>query len=200
MKHAVIYAHPRHTSFTGSVAAAYAKKAMGMGDEVVIRDLYRMNFSPALQERELPFAPDFAPGDDVIAERQMLADADVFVLVYPFWLNAPPAMLKGYLDRVFGFGFAYGQDGHSGPLLGGRLLISFSSSGAPLRWVQETGAMEAIGKLFDRYFAELCGMRFLEHVHFGGVVPNIRADAVADKLAQVEAVVEKYFRHDTQVH
>lgn len=196
MKHAVIFAHPRPKSFTGSVAHAYAAKARSLGHQVVTRDLYGINFSPALREEELPFTPDFAPGADVAAERLLLADVDVFALFYPFWLNAPPAMLKGYLDRVFGFGFAYGKHGHSVPLLQGRSLITFSSSGAPDYWLRETGAMEAIGKLFDRYFAELCGMDFLEHVHFGGIVPMIRDDAVLTRLQQVEAVVEKHFKQE----
>lgn len=193
MKHAIIFAHPRSQSFTSSVAHAYAKTCITLGYQTVVRDLYRMEFSPCLKASELPFDSDFTPGSDVVAERKLLSDADVFALIYPFWLNAPPAMLKGYLDRVFGFGFAYGKDGRSTPLLQGRSLITFSSSGAPLSWVQETGALEAIGKLFDRYFAELCGLNFINHVHFGGIVPNIREDAVAGRLAQVEASVKKHF-------
>lgn len=196
LKHAVIFAHPKAESFTASVAHAYARKAKGLGHKVVTRDLYRMNFSPLLQADELPFQPGFMPRPDVAAERLLLADVEVFALAYPFWLNAPPAMLKGYLDRVFGFGFAYGKDGRSAPLLTGRSLITFSSSGAPDYWVKESGAMEAIGRLFDHYFAELCGMRFLEHVHFGSIVPMIREDAVAARLEQVEAVVQKHFGHD----
>lgn len=200
MKHAVIFAHPRAESFTGTMANAYATKAKALGHDVIVRDLYRMNFSPALREEELPFGPNFAPAPDVAAERQELANVDVFALFYPFWLNAPPAMLKGYLDRVFGFGFAYGKDGRSVPLLQGRMLITFSSSGAPDYWVRETGAMEAIGKLFDRYFAELCGLRFLEHIHFGGIVPKIRHDAVESRKNVVDAVVEKYFSHEMRAH
>ncbi|HUO03160.1 MAG TPA: NAD(P)H-dependent oxidoreductase [Rhizomicrobium sp.] len=193
MKHAVIFAHPRAQSFTASVAGAYAAKAKALGHEVVMRDLYRMGFSPALQAGELPFDSGFAPGSDVVAERALLADVNVFAMVYPFWLNAPPAMLKGYLDRVFGFGFAYGGQGRSAPLLKGRSLISFSSSGAPDYWVKEKGTLEALGKLFDLYFSDLCGMDFLEHVHFGSILPMIREDAVASRLAQVEAAVEKHF-------
>lgn len=153
MKHAVIFAHPRSESFTASVARTYASKVKALGHEVVIRDLYRMNFSPVLQADELPFDPGFSARNDVMAERALLSDAKVFALVYPFWLNAPPAMLKGYLDRVFGFGFAYGGEGRSAPLLHGRSLITFSSSGAPDYWLKETGAMEAVGRLFDHYLS-----------------------------------------------
>lgn len=193
MKHAVIFAHPSSRSFTGSVANAYAKAAGALGHTVVLRDLYRMSFDPRLSEEELPFGDHCRPGADVIAERQLLTDVNIFAMIYPFWLNAPPAMLKGYLDRVFGYGFAYGRNGRSEPLLQGRSLITFSSSGAPLHWVRETGAFDAIGKLFDSYFSELCGMHFLEHVHFGGIIPMIREDAVTSRLASVEETVKKHF-------
>lgn len=193
MKHVVIFAHPKAESFTGSVANAYAEAAAGLGHQIVMRDLYRMHFDPRLPEDELPFAGGAHPRPDVAAERQLLADADVFALIYPFWLNAPPAILKGYLDRVFGYGFAYGKSGRSEPLLQGKRLIIFSSSGAPLDWVRGTGAFGAVEKLFDSYFAELCGLAFVDHVHFGGIVPMIRADAVAAKLDSVREAVKKHF-------
>lgn len=193
MKHAVIFAHPKAESFIGSMANTYAESASALGHQIVKRDLYRMNFDPCLREDELPFAGGAHPRPDVAAERQLLADADAFALIYPFWLNAPPAILKGYLDRVFGYGFAYGKGGRSEPLLQGRLLITFSSSGAPLDWVRKTGTFDAVGKLFDSYFAELCGLAFLDHVHFGGIVPMIRADVVATKLASVRETVKKHF-------
>lgn len=193
MKHAVILAHPKIQSFTASVARAYEEAARGLGHSVITRDLYRMNFDPRLTADELPFEPNFQPGADVQAERKMLEDVNVFVLVYPLWLDAPPAILKGYLDRVFGFGFAYGKEGHSRPLLQGRSLITFSSSGAPLYWIRESGALDALGMLFDKYFAELCGMTFLERVHFGGIVPMIREDAVATRLATVRESVNRHF-------
>jgi NAD(P)H dehydrogenase (quinone) len=193
VKHAVIFAHPKGQSFTASVANAYADEVRHLGHSVVIRDLYRMDFDPVLTESELPFAAGFRPGPDILAERRMLEGVDVFALIYPLWLNAPPAMMKGYLDRVFGFGFAYGKEGHSRPLLQGRSLITFSSSGAPLHWVQQTGALDALGQLFDSYFAELCGLTFLERVHFGGIVPLIREDAVATRLGTVRERVNKHF-------
>lgn len=193
MKHCVIFAHPNPESFTGSVAASYAKAAQAIGHNVITRDLYRLAFQPCLQAAELPFAPLFRPGTDVEEERRALADADVFAFCYPFWLNSPPAMLKGYLERVFGFGFAYGKNGRSEPLLNGRKVISFSSSGAPLHWVQETGAFDAEQSLFDRYFAELCGMTFLEHVHFGGITPGASSYYIEARLTEVEATVKKHF-------
>jgi NAD(P)H dehydrogenase (quinone) len=193
MKHAVIFAHPNQQSFAGSVAAAYANAAQALGHSVITRDLYRMGFQPCLQAAELPFAPDFQAGADVVAERRLLADVDVFALCYPFWLNSPPAILKGYLERVFGWGFAYGKDGHSEALLNGRRLITVTSSGAPLHWVQDNGVLKSEGALFDRGFAEQCGMAFVEHIHFGGITPGASAAYIKARLSEVESAVGKHF-------
>jgi len=194
VKHAVILAHPNPASFNAAVADAYVKAVRALGDQAVLRDLYALNFEPRLGQGEMPFGAAFQPGPDVVAERKAIGDADVFVLVYPLWLNAPPAIMKGYLERVFGFGFAYGQDGNgSAPLLTGRKLVTFSSSGAPFHWVQQTGAFEAVRTLFDRHVAAVCGMSVVDHVHFGGIVPDIRPDAVARMLKDVARTAESHF-------
>jgi NAD(P)H dehydrogenase (quinone) len=194
MKHVVILAHPAAESFNSSVAKTYALAARGLGHEVLVRDLYAMKFDPCLQAGELPVAESFGPGIDVVAERALIGDADAYILVYPLWLNSPPAILKGYLERVFGFGFAYGRNGQGPePLLRGKRLISFTTSGAPLYWLKETGAFEAIQTLFDRHFSEMCGLFLVDHVHFGGIVPGIRPDAVARMMEEVGNNVRKQF-------
>jgi NAD(P)H dehydrogenase (quinone) len=194
MKHAVIVAHPNPGSFNCAVAQAYAEAVRAFGDEAVVRDLYHLNFDLRLQALEIPWAKGYAPGDDVVIERQVLKDAKVFVLVYPLWFNAPPAMLKGYIDRVFGMGFGY-QPAHgaSEPLLQGRSLVSFTTSGAPGRWIEETGAVRALRSAFDDHIAEMCGLAVLEHHHFGGVIPNLSPELVGGMLGEVRETARKLF-------
>ena len=194
MKHAVIVAHPSAASFNLSVARAYVAAAGGKGHEVVLRDLYRMKFDPCLAQDEIPGAPGFAPHADIVAERALLAGTSVFALVYPLWFNAPPAILKGYLDRVFGLGFAYAAvPGGTKPLLSGGRLISFTSSGAPDSWLRLTSGLEASRRLIDDHFAEVCGLVCVGHVHFGGITSGIRPDAVERSLETVREEVRRYF-------
>jgi NAD(P)H dehydrogenase (quinone) len=194
MKHAVIVAHPKVQSFTLTVANAYCDAVREQGHDVLWRDLYRMNFAPCLGAEEIPVPGGFAPGADVVQERQLLADASVFAFFYPFWMNAQPAMLKGYIDRIFGMGFAYGRAGGGNtPLLKSRKMICFTSTGAPTDWVVKSGAWDAAHKLFDEHFAAVCGLEIVEHVHFGSIVPGIRADAVARFLVRVREAVERHF-------
>jgi NAD(P)H dehydrogenase (quinone) len=190
MKHAIIAAHPNISSFTMSVARAYSEAVGKAGDDALLRDLYRMNFAPCLEAGEVPKPAGFAPGSDVTNERELLASVGVFAFIYPLWMNAQPAMMKGYIDRVFGLGFAYGpgKDGNV-PLLKSRKMICFTSSGAPTDWVVSTGAWSAIQKLFDEHFASVCGLELIDHIHFGGIVPGIRADIVGAHLARVRDAV-----------
>jgi NAD(P)H dehydrogenase (quinone) len=194
MKHAIILAHPNRDSFNAAVANAYAEAVRAFGDEVVMRDLYHLNFDPRLKALEMPWAKGYAPGEDVLIERAMLKDAKVFVFVYPLWFNAPPAMLKGYIDRVFGYGFGYeAGGGGSAPLLTGRCLISFTTSGAPDGWVEETGAVKALRHAFDDYIGAMCGMAVLEHQHFGGVTPRLPEAAAKDKFQAVGETARRLF-------
>ena len=200
MKHAVIIAHPKSESFTAAMAEAYSQACADLEFEVVTRNLYRIGFDPCLKPREIPGPADFQAGSDVLAERALLQDCDVFAFFYPLWLNTPPAMLKGYLERVFGWGFAYGGESHSySPLLTGRMVISFSSSGAPLGWLKQTGAMDALCVLFDDYFAKLCGMTSVDHVHVGGVTAGASSYFVEARLQDVRKAVNQHFGRDAHV-
>ena len=194
MEHAVIAAHPLQRSFTMAVANTYCEAVRAKDQEATLRDLYRMNFAPTLDEDELPRAGGFTPGPDVVQERAIHARVNDFVFVYPYWLNTQPAMLKGYIERVFGLGFAYGGTGGGNvPLLKSRKMVSFTSSGAPTDWVVSTGNFDAARKLFDEYFAAVCGLEVLDHIHFGSLVPGIRADVVASHLDRVRETVARYF-------
>lgn len=194
MKHAIIVAHPNLRSLACAVAETYAKSVEKLGHEAVLRDLYRLDFDPCLKAEEIPGPAGYQFGADVVAERRLIADADVFVLVYPFWFNAPPAILKGYIDRVFSMGFGYEPGlGGTEPLLDGRKLISFSSSGAPDDWVRDTGAMSALIALFDRHLSAVCGLNMIDHVHSGGIVSDITEEAVQEILDRVRRAVDVHF-------
>jgi len=194
MQHALIVAHPNPSSFVASLATAYGEAAEALGHKTIMRDLYGMGFDPCLKADEIPTSAGFAPREDVVAERLILADVDVFALFYPFWFNTPPAMLKGYLERVFGMGFAYGK-GRTGnePLLAGRKLVSFTTSGAPTEWVMKTGAWQSVRNLFDEHVSAVCGLTVVDHVHFGGVVPGVHGDVVARHRQTVMDAVARQF-------
>jgi NAD(P)H dehydrogenase (quinone) len=197
MKHALILAHPAPESLNSAIAQAYAETASAQGHEVILRDLYRMGFDPCLKAGEIPGPGEPVFGQDVLDERAGLADVDVFALVYPLWFNAPPAILKGYVDRVFSMGFGFAPAfGGTEPRLAGRRLISFTTSGAPDRWVRQTGALGALMQLFDEHLGGVCGLEVVDHVHFGGMVTGITEEAFAEVMGAVAGAVRTHFRRE----
>jgi NAD(P)H dehydrogenase (quinone) len=200
MRHAVILAHPEPTSFNAAIAKAYAEAVAALGDDVELCDLYAEDFDPRLPARELPWNPHFAVAPSVLTQRARLTAAHVVVFVYPLWFNAPPAILKGYVERVLGMGFGYGSDESGGtkPLLAGKSLISVTTSGAPDSWVNQSGARERLRAGFDDYVAAVCGLTVLDHLHLGGVTPGVRQDAAEDMLASVAAMARRHFTPHAQ--
>jgi NAD(P)H dehydrogenase (quinone) len=195
MKHAIIVGHPDPDSFTMALAQRYGAAVTALGHDFLTRDLYRMDFDPRLKRTELPGRTGWAPAADVIAERQMLQDVDVFAFIYPLWFNAPPAIVKGYIERVFGTGFGYAEPhgGGRGPLLTDRQLIHISASGSSSTWLNEQGAWISMRTLFNDYFAKICGMRVRPHIHFDSIVPGLEKRWVDENLQSLERKVQEYF-------
>ena len=194
MRHAVILAHPKPTSFCAALARTCVEHLRATGHQAELHDLYAMDFDPRLKAGELPTPRGVTPAPDVVAERQRLALAQSYIFVYPFWFNAPPAMLKGYVDRVLGMGFGYAPGlGGAEPLLAGKSLLSFSTSGAPENWVNQTGALSALMTVFDVHLQGVCGLRVIDHKHFGGVVSNMTEESGADVLEQVRTRLDELF-------
>ena len=113
MKVFVVYCHPSDDSFTKHMCDAFIKGIVDSGNEYILSDLYRMNFDPTMTEQEYlrdayyRNTPDVA--DDVLVEQEKINSADAIAFIYPvFWTEAP-AKLVGWFDRVWSYGFAYGE-------------------------------------------------------------------------------------------
>jgi NAD(P)H dehydrogenase (quinone) len=177
-RHALILCHPSANSFTAAIAKRYRETVAAAGHDVIVRDLYRLQFDPVLKFTEL----DGSRPPDVALELATLAECDVFVFVYPIWFGAPPAMLVGYVDRVFGaaYPFAAIKERRTHPLLTGKQLVSLTVSGSMRTWLEEKGVIMSVRNLFERYLADIFAMRGTEHFHFDGVI-----DPLADLDARI---------------
>jgi NAD(P)H dehydrogenase (quinone) len=169
MKIALILAHPSSASYGAALAKRCAEVLETAGADVVVRDLYAMDFDPRLTARELA-GGGAQPEPDVVAERSLLRTVDGLLLVYPLWFNGPPAILKGYIDRVLSAGFGYQPTAHGAdPLLIGKTLMSVTTSGAPDAWIERTGAINTLARHFDLHLSHMTGLRVAGHVNIGGV-------------------------------
>ncbi|HWW11467.1 MAG TPA: NAD(P)H-dependent oxidoreductase, partial [Brevundimonas sp.] len=157
---------------------------------------------PRLRAEEMPDHLGAAVRPDVAREREAIAGADIFAFFYPLWFNATPAMMKGYVDRVFGMDFGYTARRHGGnqPLLGGRKMVTFTSSGAPQDWVERTGAWASMQAHFDAHFAAMTGMEIIGHHNIGGVGGGMRRDVVdrhrEDVATRARKIASVYRRED----
>lgn len=145
MKALIVYAHPDANSLTGSLKDLAVSALRADGHEVVVSDLYAMKWQSAADYTDFDgiTGPDFmhASGTayesgrlnaDIRAEQQKLLDADLVVLLFPLWWFTVPAILKGWIDRVFTYGFAYGADiprYGDGPLAGKRAMVATLTGG-----------------------------------------------------------------------
>ncbi len=192
-KHVVILCHPDPNSFNAAVAQTYCDAVGHFGHAAIIRDLYQMGFDPVLKAWEEPSAEAYVASDDVAAELALLHDADVVVFVYPIWFGTPPAMLKGYVERVLGAGFGHRlmreRSGHS--IVEGKHLLSISTSGNSIQWLNEQGAWVALRTVFDSYIANAFSMASTERLHLPSIVKNMKEHDVRSELYKVTDAATK---------
>lgn len=188
LRHAVILAHPDAHSFNAAVAARYAATVTALGHELVMRDLYRLHFDPVLKDSERPARADYMIDGDVAEELTQLEGSDVFVFVYPIWFGLPPAILKGYVDRVFGAGFPFRaqHDRSRHALLTGKRLLSITTSGLSRPWLEEQGAWLSLKTIFDDYLRHAFSLVEAQHVHFDSIVEGMKPRFVEEHLYTVE--------------
>lgn len=186
-RHVVVLCHPEEHSFNAAVARTYCETVRSLGHEAILRDLYRLGFDPVLKSGERPGISAQTISEDIAAELKSLRGADVFVLVYPIWFGTPPAMLKGYVERVFGSGFSFrsvhAHQAH--PLLGGRHLVSISTSGNTSTWLDQRGAWKSLRDVFDNYLAEAFSMSSNHHLHLESISEDMEESRAREKLHRV---------------
>jgi NAD(P)H dehydrogenase (quinone) len=107
----IIMGHPDVHSFCGALGRAYQRGAEQAGYEVEYLELATLSFDPVLRQG---FRGDQGLEPDLSRVQSQLSAANHWVWVYPNWWGGPPALLKGFIDRVFlpGFAFQY----HKGPI------------------------------------------------------------------------------------
>lgn len=110
----IVYCHPGKDSFTKVVCNEFIKGLEDSGHTYEISDLYEMGFSSDLTEaeyyRESNYRMDLPVSDDVAQEQEKINRSDAIVFIYPVFWTDVPAKLKGWFDRVWTYGFAYGDN------------------------------------------------------------------------------------------
>ncbi|KFG96855.1 NAD(P)H dehydrogenase [Burkholderia paludis] len=178
----IVYAHPEPRSLNGALRDFAVAHLEAAGHAVQVTDLYAMNWKPVLDGRD---ATDRAPGArfdpsldsrrafaagtqsaDIVREQDKLKWADAVILQFPLWWFSMPAIMKGWFERVYAYGFAYGVGEHSdtrwgnrygeGALAGKRAMVVVTAGG----WESHYSARGINGPIDDVLFPIQHGMLY----------------------------------------
>jgi NAD(P)H dehydrogenase (quinone) len=142
----VVHAHPEPKSFNGALTRTAIRALREQGHTVEVSDLYAMKWKPAADaddyagprededylriDREQTFAHEAATtACDIVTEQAKVRRADLVLFQYPMWWFGPPAILKGWFDRVFTRSFAYlpGRKYDTGLMAGKLAMVSVTT-------------------------------------------------------------------------
>jgi NAD(P)H dehydrogenase (quinone) len=168
MKTLIIVGHPDKKSFCHSLADSYEKGAREKGGEVERINLGEIKFDPILRQGYRK-AQSLEP--DLIEAQHKLKWANHIVIIFPVWWSAPPALLKGFIDRVFlpGFAFSYNENSiNIDKLLAGRSARLIMTSDAPVWWLYFAYFHPALN-MMKKATLEFCGVSPVSVTSFGSV-------------------------------
>ncbi|MBN2007068.1 MAG: NAD(P)H-dependent oxidoreductase [Anaerolineae bacterium] len=195
MRISTILAHPNPNSFNHAIAQTVMQALEANGHIVWFHDLYVEDFDPLLPCEEFPKS---APLPPVIQQHcDEIAAADGIVIVHPNWWGQPPAILKGWVDRVIRPGVAYefleGDGGEGVPvgLLKAKVALVFNTANTP-----EQREIEAFGDplqlLWKNCIFDLCGVPTFYRKMYRVIVTGTTEERRA-WLADVGKIVKEYF-------
>ena len=159
----IVYCHPSQDSFTKNMCDAFIKGITDSGNEYIMSDLYKMDFNPVMTEQEYlrdanyRNSPEVA--SDVLEEQEKINSADAIAFIYPvFWTEAP-ARLVGWFDRVWSYGFAYGDK--TMKLLDKAIILC--SAGNPIEKLEQFGLLDSMKKVMlgDRLYGRAKQLEFV---------------------------------------
>lgn len=165
----LVYAHPNPESFNAALARAIQDEVISNGGQIKVKDLYTMKFDPVMSMADFQGIYSGNPPADVKQEQADVEWADLVIMLAPVWWYSVPAMIKGYIDRVFTAGFAYKatSTGLLG-LLKGKKGLFITTSGASRQDAEMGGMLTVLKKSLVGVFA-FSGFEEKQHFNFFSV-------------------------------
>ena len=200
MKISVILAHPHKKSFNYAIYETVLKTLKSNGHEVRAHDLYSEKFNPLLEGLEL------VTGETsdwrILKHRKEIKEADGIIIIHPNWWGQPPAILKGWCDRVLRSGVAYefheDDDGSGVPegLLKAEVALVFNTSNTT-----EEREMNVFGDPLERIWKDcifdFCGIKNF-HRRMFRVLASSNLKEREKWLKEVKNLVNTHFPDEKQ--
>ena len=189
MKILIILGHPDPKSFNHAIASGVHDALLNDGHRVTLHDLSGEGFDPLLPLQEIPEGGAIPA---VIRRHcEELRSAEGIVIVHPNWWGQPPAILKGWIDRVFRPGVAYrfeecdGGEGIPIGLLKATAAVVLNTSNTPDEREQRVFG-DPLDALWGRCIFDLCGVRSFHRRMFNVIVTS----TPQQRLAWIEEATE----------
>jgi putative NADPH-quinone reductase len=191
----IILAHPNPGSFNHAIANTAADTLRRNGHKVILHDLCQEQFPPLLSAAELQ---KDAKLDSAVARHcKEIAKADGIIIVHPNWWGMPPAILKGWIDRVLrpevAYRFVEGDQGEGVPvgLLKARAAIVFNTANTPEERERKVFG-DPLETLWKNCVFDLCGVKNVQRRTFAVVITSTPQQRAA-WLAEVRETVQQFF-------
>jgi NAD(P)H dehydrogenase (quinone) len=191
MKVVVILGHQHPGSFCHAIAETAVARLKALGHEVVYHDLYEERFDPILPHEEIN--KDDRPSPAVAAHCAEVVAADGYIVVHPNWWAMPPAILKGWVDRVVRQGVAY-EFGPGGTVIGhlaGKRALVFTTSNTPREAELELFG-DPLENLWKTCVFGFCGVKQFCRRNFESIIMSSLEDRQR-WLAEVGQITQAFF-------
>jgi len=191
----VIIGHQKAGSFCHAIADAAVEELKAAGHEVVYHDLYEEGFDPILPHDDIAKGSERNP---VVRKHcDELTAADAYVVVHPNWWAMPPAMLKGWIDRVFCQGVAYefGEGGTVVAHLAGKKAVVFTTSNTPRDMEMELFG-DPLENLWKSCIFGFVGVEDFYRRNFESIILST-PDQRREWLAEVRRTIRERFPSET---
>lgn len=195
MKISIILAHPDKNSFNHAIAAAAAETLNQNGHTVTFHDLYEERFDAILTTAEI--SRDTALPPVIEQHCNEISEAEGIIIIHPNWWGQPPAILKGWSDRIFRPGVAYefieGDEGAGIPrgMLKAQAAIVFNTSNTEAKRELETFG-DPLETIWKNCVFGLCGVTNFHRKTFT-IVINSSSEQRDAWLAEVRQTINAYF-------
>ncbi|KAF2078842.1 NAD(P)H-dependent oxidoreductase [Flavobacterium sharifuzzamanii] len=169
----IVYAHPSKKSYTFQVLERLKSVLGNENWHIEVSDLYGSNFisdmSEAEYEREGFVKTQLPIPQDVLNEQEKIEKADCIIFLYPVWWSDCPAKLKGWFDRVYSVGYAYGQNETSRKMKTIPYGLAICTAGHPNEFLLEIEMAQSMEKIM---LEDRLGKRFThkEMIILGGTL------------------------------
>lgn len=198
----IVYCHPSKKSFTYQVFNQLLNGLKTANHKILVSDLYGMDFQSDMSEEEYEreglAKVEKAVPNDIITEQEKIQQSDCIIFVYPVWWSDCPAKLKGWFDRVYSVGYAYGYDVEGNKQIAmkkQKLGMVLCTAGHPNEFLDEIGIAESMRKVM---IDDRLGARF-ENKHMIILGGTLNIDQVKEKhLMKAYEIGENIERYCTQ--